>query len=165
MTTETQTIRSANPLTMILTSGAFIFVLRIFLGALFIYSAINKVGDPRGFGVAVRLYEIIPVPLSNLFALSVAWGELVAGVLLVFGVQTRKAAAAILWLILSFVIAITITIVRGLTVDCGCFGNEGGHSTGYGLIIRNLFLMVTAIMVIRFDRGTLSLGTLIGRKS
>jgi len=164
MTTDTQTIRRGNPLTIILTSGGFIFVLRVFLGALFIYSSIDKVGDPRGFGVAVRGYEILPIALTNLFALSVAWGELVAGVLLVLGIQTRRAAAAILWLLLSFIIAITITLVKGLTVDCGCFGNEDGHNTGYTLVIRNLFLSTAAVMIILFDRGTLSLGRLFGRK-
>lgn len=165
MTTDTQTIRRANPLTVVLTSGAFIFVLRVFLGGLFIYSSIDKVGDPRGFGVAIRGYEILPIAVTNLFALSVAWGELVAGILLLVGIQTRKAAAAILWLLLSFVIAITITIAKGIAVDCGCFGNEGGHSTGYMLVVRNLFLMTAAVMVIYFDRGTLSLGRLFARKS
>ena len=43
MTVEETTIRSTNPLTILLTNKVFIFALRIFLGVVFLYSSIYKI--------------------------------------------------------------------------------------------------------------------------
>lgn len=164
MVDGTAEIRSKNPVTLLLTSGFVIFVLRVGLGALFVYSAWDKVQSPARFAVAVRGYDMLPLALTNLFALAVAWGELLAGVMLVLGIFTRKAAGAIFILLLAFTIAIITTQVRGIVVDCGCFSNEGGHKTDYTLAVRNLFLMTAAAMVMLYDRGTLGLSRRFGRR-
>lgn len=165
MTTESRTIRSTNPLTVLLTSSGFVFVLRVFLGAMLVYSSLHKVQAPEGFAIAIRGYKMVPMAITNLFALSIAWGELLVGVLLLCGLFTRQAAAACFILLVTFTIAITTTIVRGIAVDCGCFSNEGGHQTGWALVIRNLFLIVASLMVLRFDRRFLALDRLRGQKA
>ena len=164
MTTESSTIRSSNPLTVLLTSNLFIFVLRIFLGGMFIYSAIHKIQNPDAFAIAIRGFDLLPLGLTNIFALFVAWSEIVAGIMLVFGVLTKQAAGAAFILLGMFTIAILTTIVRGIAVDCGCFSNEGGHQTDYTLIVRNLFLIAAAAMVILFDRGFLSLSSAFAKR-
>lgn len=163
MSNETTAIRSANPLTILLTHKLVIFVLRIFLGVMFLYSALHKVQHPEQFAAAVRAYQILPVALSNLFALAVGWSELVAGLMLIVGVFTRQAAAAALMLLVLFIAAIATLMIRGLVVDCGCFSSEGGSTTGAGLIVRNSFLAVATLMVMRFDRGFLSLSRWLPR--
>ena len=155
--TDGTRIRHTNPLTAFLASKGFILVLRLFLGGIFIYSSIHKIHNPEQFAVSVRAYQIIPLSLSNLYALLVAWSEAVAAIMLIFGIMTRKAAAAILILLVMFIIAIITTLIRGLTLDCGCFSSAGGHSTNFGLIVQDLFLVVAAVMVMRFDAGFLSL--------
>jgi putative oxidoreductase len=165
MANNATTMRNANPLTVLLTNKAFIFVLRVFLGVLFVFSSADKVLHPDRFGIAIRAYELLPVGLSNIFALVVAWSELVAGIMLIFGVLTRKAAAAIFVLLAVFTIAIVTTMVRGFAIDCGCFSNEGGSQTGIRLVVRNLFLIVISLMIIRFDGGFFGLSRyFIGRK-
>ncbi len=165
MTTETTKIRSSNPLTLLLTSKFFIFVLRLFLGGLFLYSSLQKVQHPDQFAVAVRAYKMLPLGLTSLFALAIAWGEAVAGILLIVGLFTRQAAGAVFLLLASFTIAIVSTQVRGMVVDCGCFSNEGGHGADYTLVVRNLFLLTAAAMVMLFDRGFLALSSLVGKRS
>jgi uncharacterized membrane protein YphA (DoxX/SURF4 family) len=164
VTTETTTIRPANPLTVLLTSGWFIFLVRVGLGAMFLFSAIHKIQNPDAFAIAIRGYNLMPLALTNIFALAVAWSEAVAGIMLVLGVMTKHAAGAAFLLLAMFTIAITTTIVRGMTVDCGCFSNEGGDQTGYTLILRNLFLIVGAVMVMRFDNGFLSLSKALPKR-
>ena len=164
MTTETQTIRRGNPLTILLTSDWFILVLRVFLGGMLIYSSIHKVQSPDAFAIAIRGYKMLPFEITNLFALSVGWSELVIGLMLILGVMTRQAAAGTFLLLLSFTIAIATTIVRGIAVDCGCFGSEGGDQTGYPLVFRNIFLILGALIVMRFDKGRWSLSSAFGRK-
>lgn len=165
MTDSATTVRSTNPLTVLLTNKAFILVLRVFLGAVFVFSSADKILQPDRFAIAIRAYELFPVGLTNIFAIVVAWAELVAGIMLIFGVLTRKAAAAILLLLVMFTIAILTTMLRGLVVDCGCFTNEGGSQTGIALIVRNLFLIVVSLMIIRFDGGFFGLSRyLAGRR-
>jgi len=165
MTDNATTVRSTNPITVLLTNKAFILVLRVLLGALFVFSSADKVLHPDRFAIAIRAYEILPIALTNIFALVVAWTELIAGIMLIFGVLTRKASSAIFILLVVFTAAITLTMIRGLVVDCGCFSNEGGSQTGARLIVRNLFLIVISLMIIRFDGGYLALSRyLAGRK-
>ena len=164
MTTETTTtVKSANPLTVLLTNKVFILVLRIILGVVFILAAADKVLEPGKFAIAVRGYQLIPVELSNLFAIVVAWGELIAAIMLIFGVFTRKAAGAIFLMLLMFVVAIVAVMVRGFVIDCGCFANEGGSQTGFRLILRNVFLMVSALMIMRFESGFFGLSKFFAR--
>jgi uncharacterized membrane protein YphA (DoxX/SURF4 family) len=130
--------------------------LRLFLGALFVYAAFSKVMDPAGFAMSVRGYKIIPFALSNLFALSVSWTELLAGTMLILGLWTRKAAGAIAILLTMFIVAVAMVLVRGMVVDCGCFG-EGGSSTSWLLIGRNLALLVATVLVMCYNDGFASL--------
>lgn len=164
MATSSTAARRTNPLTALLTGKEFIAVLRVLLGAVFVYSAWDKVLHPERFAIAVRAYEILPQSLTNVYALALAWAELLTGLLLVLGLYTRKAAAAILMLLLVFIVAIATTVVRGMVIDCGCFSNEGGAKTGYLLILRNLFLIAAALMVMRFENGFFALSRFASRR-
>jgi len=161
MTTDSKAVRSSNPLTLLLTSKGFVLVLRVFLGALFVFSATGKVADPERFAIAVRAYELLPVSLTNLFALVLSWAEILSGIMLILGVYTRKAAAAVLLLLVMFTVAIATTMIRGLVIDCGCFSNEGGSQTGLLLVLRNLFLIAACLIVMRFDNGFFALSRLL----
>jgi len=163
MATESTTARSSNPLTALITSKGFVLVLRLLLGAIFVFSASDKVLDPEKFAIAVRGYKLLPVAFSNLFALVLAWAELLSGILLILGIYTRQAAAAVLLMLVMFIGAIATTIIRGLVIDCGCFSNEGGSQTGYLLILRNLFLITVCLIVMRFDNGFFGLSQFVSR--
>lgn len=158
------TTRRGDPLTFLFTNKLFIFVLRIFLGGLFLYSSLHKIQDPSSFAFAVRGYKMLPVEITNLFAIFIAWSEALAAIMLIFGVMTRKAAGAAFILLVLFTIAITATVVRGLAVDCGCFSSGSNHATDFTLVIRNLFLICAALMVMLFDGGLWSLSSAFARK-
>jgi len=164
MTGDEITVRSKNPLTLLLTHEVFIFVLRIFLGGMFLYSSLHKIQGPKEFAFAIRLYEMLPLGLTNLFALSLAWSEAVAGIMLIMGVMTRKAAGAVFLMLVMFTVAIVSTMIRGMAIDCGCFSSDGGHPTSAPLVIRNLFLITAAAMVVLFDRGKWSIGSAFARR-
>ena len=103
----------------------------------------------------MRGYKLIPFSLSNLFAIAVSWSELFAAVMLILGILTRKAAAAIFILLLVFIAAISTTMVRGMVIDCGCFG-EGGASTSWILLVRNTLMLFGAFLIIRYNDGWMS---------
>jgi uncharacterized membrane protein YphA (DoxX/SURF4 family) len=138
-----------------------ILLLRLIVGVTFVYASYDKVLHPHAFAIAVRGYQIVPVNLSNLFALAVAWAEFVAGILLIVGLFTRQAAGAVFLLLGMFVVALVIVVVKGMVIDCGCFSSEGGSQTGPFLIGRNVLLLAVCVVIMKYDRGTFSLSRLV----
>ena len=72
-------------------------------------------------------YRLLPGPLVNGLALLMPWVELLAGLALILGAWRREAAALLGLLLLVFIAAIGINLLRGRAVDCGCFDV---HSAG-----------------------------------
>ena len=151
-----ETTQSQNPLVRFFSRKEITLVLRLVLGVVFVWASIHKVQHPELLAATSRSYEIIPVSLSNLFAIFLAWSELFAGVFLIVGVFTRQAALVVALLLAMFIIAISATMIRGLVIDCGCFDEEG-HPVDWVVLARNLLLILTAFLVYRFDRGYFSL--------
>jgi uncharacterized membrane protein YphA (DoxX/SURF4 family) len=166
MTKTTEERKPRNPLTAILTNKGFIFLLRIVLAVVFIYASYDKILHPHQFAIAVRAYKILPISVSNLFALMLAWSEMIAAVLLILGIFTREAAAALFLLLATFIIAITTTLIRGMVIDCGCFkAGEGHDPIDFGLLTQDTFLLIAALLVICYDKGFLSLSRLFSSRS
>ena len=136
-----------------------ILVLRLVVGATFLYASIDKVLHPDQFAIAVRSYQILPVSITNLFALVLAWAEFFSGIMLILGVFTRQATAALFLMLVLFIVALSAVIARGLAIDCGCFTTEGGSSVNIQLIVRNTVMLAACLLIMRFDTGWLSLGS------
>lgn len=130
--------------------------LRLIIGGVFIYAAVPKVLHPGSFAIAVRGYKLIPFAYSNFFAIAVSWSELFAAGMLILGILTRKAAAAILLLLVVFIAAISTVLVRGMVIDCGCFGEGGGTHTSWILLVRNALMIFGSFLIIRYNDGWLS---------
>ncbi|MFH1756268.1 MAG: MauE/DoxX family redox-associated membrane protein [Candidatus Latescibacterota bacterium] len=140
-----------------------VFLLRVVLGILFILASIHKVQHPEQLAITVRLYEIIPAGLSNIFALFLAWSELIAGAFLVLGIFSKQSAMVVAILLTMFIAAIVTTLIRGLIIDCGCF-DEKGDPVDSMLLFRNLLLLGVAYLVMQYDRGYLSVPSLFSHK-
>jgi len=138
-------------------------ILRLLLGAMFVFASWEKIHHPLQFAISVRAYQILPASVSNLFAIATSWSEMVAGVLLVLGLLTRKAAGAASLLLLMFTVAIAVVTVRGMVIDCGCFGSDGA-TTGPLLLVRNLILLAAAFIVLRFNDGSWGLDAAFKRR-
>ncbi len=139
-----------------LTHRGINLVLRFVIGGVFAYAAFEKVLHPAAFAIAVRGYKLIPFSLSNLFAIALSWSELFAAGMLILGILTRKAAGAVFILLIVFIAAISAVMVRGMVIDCGCFG-EGGAHTSWLLLVRNALMLFGAFLIIRYNDGWLSL--------
>jgi uncharacterized membrane protein YphA (DoxX/SURF4 family) len=134
-----------------------LLLLRLFLGFIFIYAAVSKISDPLSFSKAIYNYKLMPDVFINFLALSISWIELVAGVLLLFGISVKENSAILSGLLLVFIIAIGISVARGLNIDCGCFGTAGGTKIGIQKILENIGLLLVGLVLIKFDSKFLSL--------
>ncbi|GFO69356.1 hypothetical protein GMLC_29350 [Geomonas limicola] len=133
-------------------------LVRITLGAVFIYAALLKIADPVAFAGSVAAYRILPYFGSYLTAAALPFVELCCGILLVLGYRVRSGALIIGVLNLVFIVALASAIVRGLDIDCGCFKQGGEKTTPWTALARDvLFLAMTWFVLkveARRDRGS-----------
>lgn len=139
---------------------------RLVLGAVWIWAAWSKLGDPRAFVQAVRAYDATPEWLSKAIGYGLPVLELCVGVMLVVGVLTRAAAIVSALLLVVFLIGIIQAAARGIKLDCGCFGGGGATSGGthYTLdILRDVGLLILAAYLILWPLTRLSVDEFLAR--
>jgi len=91
------------------------------LGVFFVAAALPKIVDPPSFAHMVYNYRIVPGAAVNLMAVVMPWIELLCGLALILGIWTAAARSIIAAMLLTFIAAISINLVRGNIIDCGCF--------------------------------------------
>ena len=94
---------------------------RWILGSIFIYASWDKLQHPADFAQAVYNYQILPEIGINLFAIILPWMELICGILLVIGLYRKGSILLLNMLLITFFVAMTINLFRGLEIGCGCF--------------------------------------------
>ena len=124
-----------------------LLIIRIILGFIFIYAGAEKISDPEAFAISISNYRLLPAVAINFFAIILPWIELVAGILLIFGIAVKENSSILFSMLLVFTIAIVISLFRGLSIDCGCFGKGtqiGLYKLGENtlMIIGNILLMI-----------------------
>jgi uncharacterized membrane protein YphA (DoxX/SURF4 family) len=143
-------------MTKLLGNKYFLLTIRIVLGLVFIFAAIFKASEPELFARSIANYKLLPIFLVNIFAIILPWIELCAGLLLMFGVSVRENSVILSGLLSVFIIAIIISLMRGLDIECGCFGTVDGAKVGVQKILENVGLLLAGLILIKFDSKTLS---------
>jgi uncharacterized membrane protein YphA (DoxX/SURF4 family) len=133
-----------------------LLVFRLVLGGLFVYAGVLKVGDPLDFAQNIRNYQLVGQSLSFVAALILPWLEVVAGVFLIAGIWKRGAALVVSSLLVFFVILTAVTMIRGLDVDCGCFGAVD-RKAGLSVILEDLGMLYLGLCVLFAPQKGLSL--------
>jgi len=146
-------------LNKILNNKYLLLLFRLFLGFIFVYASVSKISDPENFSQAIYNYKLLPLSLINIFAIVLPWIELVAGILLIFGISVKENSVLLSTLVIIFILAITISLFRGLDIDCGCFGTVDGAKVGILKILENIGLLLLGIILIKFDSHFLSLAS------
>jgi putative oxidoreductase len=126
--------------------------IRLFLGAVFMVAAYNKILAPDHFAKIIYGYYLFPEYTINLIAIILPFFEFFSGSALVLGIYPRSAALMINGLLLTFIIAISINLARGHEFDCGCFsfGEPGYVYSAKSLLIRDIILFSAGIYLILF---------------
>lgn len=136
-------------------------IARLVIGSLFLYASVYKILDPSAFSASIRNYGLIPTVYSNLTALTLPWLELVAGSLLILGIQTRAAALLTSLMMVVFLGVMVYAYSIGLDVDCGCFSSsaQSGGRIGIAHILRDSGLVLLSLWTLICDRGDFSLAS------
>jgi len=135
-------------------------VLRVVLGGVLLVAGLLKVGSPGASARAVQAYELLPFDTAALVGYALPAVEVIVGALLVAGLFTRVTAGLGGFLMVVFIIGIASAWARGLTIDCGCFGDGGTISaaeTQYPQeIARDVGLLLCAAWLVLRPRTLLS---------
>jgi putative oxidoreductase len=129
-----------------------LLVFRIVLGGLFIYAGAVKIAAPLDFAQSVRNYRLAGQSLSFLAALILPWLEVLAGAFLVAGIWTRGAALVVSGLLVFFIALTVVTMLRGLDIDCGCFGAVD-RKAGWSVILEDLGMLYLGLCVLLAKRS------------
>lgn len=123
---------------------------RIAVGLVFLLYGLDKIAHPDDFARAIANYSLLPEELVNLVAVTLPWVELVCGLLLLAGQWVRSAALVSAFLLSVFVVAVSITLARGLDINCGCLNTDEGRKVGVRLLVEDLLLIgAAAFLVLR----------------
>ena len=134
---------------------------RVVLGGVFLVAGGLKVIDPQSAVAAVRAYRLLPASVATIVGWGLPFAEIALGLLLLAGAATRVAAATTAVLLVVFIAAVISAAVRGLSIDCGCFGSGGDVAPGqtaYGIeIVRDFGLLLLALWLVWQPRSRFAL--------
>ena len=127
---------------------------RLTLGGVLFVAGYLKVDKLEVSQMAVRSYELLPIPIANFLGQTLPFFEVVVGLLLILGAATRAVAALGGFTMFIFIIAIAQAWARGLNIDCGCFGGGGtvdpGQTRYLQEILRDAGLVALALFLVRY---------------
>ncbi|OYN92076.1 hypothetical protein CGZ91_00715 [Parenemella sanctibonifatiensis] len=134
---------------------------RIWVGAVFLWAGAVKIPALEEFVISVRAYQILPLELTRPVAYVLPFVEVAIGLMLIVGIFHRLAGATTAFLLVVFMVAIISVWVRGIAVDCGCFGGGGEvaqEETEYGMkIVENTIWFLASMWVVVKPKSPLSL--------
>jgi hypothetical protein len=120
-------------------------VCRLTLGGVLFVAGYLKVDKLEVSQMAVRSYELLPIPIANFLGLALPFAVAALGGFTMF----------------IFIIAIAQAWARGLNIDCGCFGGGGtvapGETRYLQEILRDAGLVAMALFLIRYPVSKFSI--------
>jgi uncharacterized membrane protein YphA (DoxX/SURF4 family) len=127
------------------------FAARLVVGGVWLWAGLLKVTEPEASVTAVRAYQLLSPSLADGVGRVLPMVEVVVGACLILGVLTRLAGGVSALLQIAFIIGIASVWARGISINCGCFGDGGPDpdaiskypweiSRDIGLLALSLFL-------------------------
>ena len=101
---------------------------RLITGGVWLAAGGIKLLDPSASVRAVRAYELLPEAIVPTFGYLLPAVEVAIGLMLIFGLFTRAAAIASILLFAMFIAGIVSVWMRGISIECGCFGGGGANA-------------------------------------
>ena len=79
---------------------------------------------------------------------------MLCGAALILGTKMEGASFIISVLLVVFLVAATSTLIRGISIDCGCFTSSSeGRKTGWGLLVQDTLLLLFSIHLLNRGPG------------
>lgn len=122
---------------------------RIWLSGVFLLSGLLKALAPDRFLLDLKSFEMLPHQAAYATALVLPWLEIVAAIGLWWRPLARGSALILLLLALAFILALGGAAIRGLDLECGCFGDWFLFPNLWMHLLFNASLVLAAILLLR----------------
>lgn len=133
-----------------------VWLLRLAVGAVFIFSGFVKAVDPWGFIYKIREYldvwdfSWVSREIVTVAAFTVAAGEFTSGVLLLTGCL-RRTVVWFMLLLMAFMLPLTLYIyVFQPVADCGCFGDALVISNA-ATFYKNVVITLSLVFLVKYN--------------
>ena len=128
----------------------FQLILRILLGAVFIYAAYTKLRQSwLLFALSIDSYQLLPEWAVYAVARTLPGLELTLGVLLIAGVALRYLSVVATAILGLFFTVMLVSYFRGAGIDCGCFGV--GEPLSAKTLVRDGLLLTGGLALVAFS--------------
>ena len=127
------------------------YLFRLILGGVFSWAGIIKITNPLGFAQDIANYLIFPQNVSFFLALLLPWIEVICGVFIITGLFLRSSSAFLSCILVGFLILIFVTMIRGIDVECGCFGSLS-QQVDYKLLLTDGALLFISLNVFLYRK-------------
>jgi hypothetical protein len=125
---------------------AILLSFALVVGGVFVWAALLKIRDPLAFARDISNYRVVCDAIAVWVAILLPWLEMVTGLCLAAGLWRRTAALLASLMLAGFIVLVAVTMIRGLDVDCGCFGSLS-RKADLGLILQDAVLLFMAASV------------------
>lgn len=128
-------------------------VVRLILGFLFLYAALDKITNQQKFAEIIYNYQLLPIELLNLCAVIVPWMEAFIGLALLLGIWVETAAVLLSGITVIFIILIISAILRGLDIECGCFSLDAeGSLVSWKRVVEDILILAGGIYLFSIQK-------------
>jgi len=141
-------------LKMLLDNSWIELAARWILGMTFIYASYHKIISPADFAKIIYGYDLFPGVFINLISIILPFVELLSGLALILGIYPRSAALIVNGMLLGFIIALSINLIRGHEFDCGCFSfaESGNKASSKEVLVRDIIYLFLGLHVLFYTR-------------
>lgn len=122
------------------------WIARLIVAGVFVVAGVIKLLDPAAFAQDIANYQAFPWWTWNLAAAVVPVVEILAGLAVLTGFKRRAGTIVLGSLTIAFLGLIASVMIRGIDLNCGCFGEATDASAvGWPLVFRDLGLLVAIV--------------------
>ncbi len=125
-------------------------VARILFGLIFIFSGITTVTNLASFRDAIVNFAIIPDQYVTFLSYFISISEIIIGFCITSNLFLIVMLQSITYILVLFTSVIVIQLVQGDEVSCGCFGALSTDKIDLLTVVRNLLLIIWAIILFKY---------------
>ena len=129
----------------ILANPFLTIISRIIVGVVFVSYGVDKIITPKDFAHSILNYQILPPSMVNIMALVLPWIEVIGGILLLLGIRLRASAFLLGLLLVTFIMAISAAMLRGLEINCGCSAHS--EPVGFQKILEDSLYLALCVQI------------------
>ena len=123
-------------------------VCSVALGGTLLIAGVSELNTAARFAEIIANYRILGAVGSQFLAVVLPWCEVCTGLLLLVRIWPRASGITAALLFTMFGIAVSSALIRGLNIECGCFGTSSGARVGLKLLAIDLGGLAASAFVI-----------------